>query len=356
MKKQSIRRWNVLLAPATASLAAFIMACGLLSPGTTAPSSPTSAPSTNSQNPQPTQAPAATAAPQQKADSPTKAPSTGASQPGAADVYFGDAVEQDGVTLSVVEVSDPAKVSPDYTVKSGKRIYAVRFILGNTTRPKLTVQPLNSVVVDDAGNTYKPEFTALKTEIPVIELQAGEHADGWMGYSVPAKANIVSFRYAPDVDSQKNIAIKLMAAPAGHTMLKLASQRAAPKLAAMGTKVIANGYSLLVGGVADPATPGILYRPVDGMRLVSMDVAVSNESSADKLFVNPMYFVIVDTTGAVYTSELGGVSGQIEAVDLTQGKIQTGKVAFVVPNAVKLESIRLAPFLRLDFTLQSGLK
>ncbi|HEY3289526.1 MAG TPA: DUF4352 domain-containing protein [Anaerolineae bacterium] len=356
MKKQINGRRNILLAPAMVSLAVFIMACGLLSPGTTAPSSPTNAPSNNGQNPQSTQAPAATAAPLPKADTPTKAPSSGASQPGASDAYFGDVFEQDGVTLSVVEVGDPAKVDPAYKVKSGKRIFAVRFVLGNTTRPKLTVQPLNSMLVDDAGNTYKPEFTALKTEIPVIELQPGEHADGWMGYSVPAKATIVSFKYAPDVDSQKNIAIKLMPAPAGHTMLKLASQRAAPKIPALGTKVLANGYSLLVGGVADPATPGILYRPVDGMRLVSMDVAVSNESSADKLFVNPMYFVLVDTTGAVYTSELGGVSGQIEAVDLTQGQIQTGKIAFVVPNDAKLESLRLAPFLRLDFTLQSGLK
>ena len=358
MNKLFTRHPGMILAPATAVLAVFVMACGLLGSGSSATPDAATAPAQSSQA---TKSPAATTAPAEtkpKSDTPTKAASasSGGAQTGGAEAYFGDMVEQDGFTLSAIEVSDPAKVNQDYKIKSGKRIIAIHFAVGNTALEKLKVQPLNSAPLDDAGNAYPPEFTALDSEIPVIELQAGEHADGWMGYSVPANANIVAFRYTVDIEAPKYVTVKLQAAPAGHAPIKAMTQRTPPKLAKLGAKVEANGYSLLAAGLADPATPGILYKPVDGMRLVSVDVAVSNVSSADKLFVNPMYFVLVDTSGMVYTSELGGVSDQIEAVDLTQGQIQAGKVAFVVPNDVKLESIRLAPFLRLDFTLQGGLK
>ncbi len=342
-------RWFV--APATAVLAVFVMACGLVSPGASTSAPVTSVPATAVKAPKVTQQAADSNAPTKEASSSSPSATSGTA-------YFGDTLEQDGCSLSVSEIADPAVVNRDYKVKSGKRIVAVHFQLGNTARAKLTVQPLNSALLDDAGNAYPPEFVALDNEIPVIELQAGEHADGWMGYSVPERAKITGYRYAPDLTtgSEKSVTVNLQPAPAGHTPLKAATQRVAPALPAMGSKVEVDGYSLMAAGLADPAKPGILYRPTEGTRLVSVDIAVSNVSSTDKLFVNPMYFVLVDSTGAIYTSELGGVSDQIEAVDLTAGQIQTGKVAFVVPSNVKLESVRMAPFLRLDFVLQSGLK
>ena len=281
---------------------------------------------------------------------------TPAGQSGAAAAtYLGDVVEQDGMLLSVAQVVDPATPIAEYKVSAGHHLIALDMTAGSVSIARFRENPLQSAVVDQAGRTYKPVFAALDSEITIAELNPGEKIRGWVAYLIPNNVKIAALRYAPSIKSDQYFDIGLLPAPPGRAAIQAHTPRPQVKLAVAGAPVQANGYSMTVLGFADPAKPGILYQPQNGKRLVSVDVAMANVASNDPMPCNPDFFLLVDANGYVYAPELGGVDGQLEAVDLNRGEKAQGQVAFVIPAGARPESVRFAPFLRLDFLLQSGL-
>ncbi|MCL4506743.1 MAG: DUF4352 domain-containing protein [Chloroflexi bacterium] len=337
-------RINSRLVFPVSALAVLALGCGLISiktPGAAAPQSTQPAAGTSQA--------AATAAPQA-----TSAGQTGAEPGTAASTFLGDVVEQDGMLLSVAKVVDPATPIAEYKVSAGHRLIALDMTAGNVSIAKFRENPLQSAVVDQAGRTYKPVFAALDSEITIAELNPGEKIRGWVAYLAPNNVKIVALRYAPSIKSDQYFEIGLLPAPAGHAPTQAQTARPQVNLPRLGAPVEVNGYSMTALSLADPAKPGILYQPQNGMRLVSVDVAMSNVSG-DTMPCNPDFFLLVDTNGYVYAPELGGVDGQLDAVDLNKGEKAQGLVAFVIPNDARVESLRFAPFLRLDFLLQTGL-
>jgi len=103
----------------------------------------------------------------------------------------------------------------------------------------------------------------------------------------------------------------------------------------MGDTVENYGFALTAVTVQDPATPGILYTPEDGTKLVAIEVVLSNISGDEMLSVNPLNATLVDSEGFTYQADLGGAEEQISTLDLETGEKVRGLIAFQVPeNAV----------------------
>lgn len=110
----------------------------------------------------------------------------------------------------------------------------------------------------------------------------------------------------------------------------------------MGDTAYRSGYSLTALRVEDPAKPGVLYQPSIGQRLVAVDVVVGNVSS-DRLIVYPLNAVMIDQQGFTYQPELAGRDGQIAIVGAFPGERVRGWIAFEIPEAALVSSLRFTP-------------
>jgi hypothetical protein len=115
------------------------------------------------------------------------------------------------------------------------------------------------------------------------------------------------------------------------------------------------GYSLTAMSVEDPAKPGRLYDPVEGKKLIAVDVIIANVSGDKPAGTNPLSATLVDTEGFVYDPELGGVDGQLDMVDLNPGERIRGWIAFEVPEETVAASIRYEISGYPEILLQTGL-
>ena len=109
----------------------------------------------------------------------------------------------------------------------------------------------------------------------------------------------------------------------------------------LGDAVTSHGYAVSALSVQDPATPGILYVPEDGYKLVAVEVMVSN-ISAEPHMVSPLYGTLVDGEGFPDEAELAGVNDQIATVNINPGERAVGKIAFKVPATAIPTSIKYA--------------
>jgi len=101
------------------------------------------------------------------------------------------------------------------------------------------------------------------------------------------------------------------------------------------------GYLLSAVTVEDPTTPGILYEPESGKKLVAVEIVVGNVSG-ETLSVNPLNATLLDSEGFTYEPELGGREGQIVTIDLSPGEKARGWIAFEVPEEATVASIKYA--------------
>ncbi len=113
-------------------------------------------------------------------------------------------------------------------------------------------------------------------------------------------------------------------------------------LAAMGAVAAGNGAFIQALGLADPATPGVLYTAEAGRRLVAVELIAGNES-AEPFDVNVLNSTLVDAEGFTYTAELGAVADQMKLVTLAPGERVRGWVAFSIPAAAQPAAIKYAP-------------
>jgi hypothetical protein len=112
-----------------------------------------------------------------------------------------------------------------------------------------------------------------------------------------------------------------------------------PNAANLGDLVEQDEYFIQATAVEDPATPGPFFQAESGKKLVAVELVVGNVSGTP-ITVNPLDAVLVDGDGFTYHPELGGRDGQIELLELNPGERVKGWIAFQIPNAAQLKSIK----------------
>lgn len=135
---------------------------------------------------------------------PLTAPPAGhtAIQPSAAHtppqlVKLGEATEANGISLSAVQVNDPAPAGVLYKAKDGTRLVSVEVVLGNTSAEKVGSNALYFFLVDSNGFVYAAELAGTDSQIDTIDLAKGEKVKGLIAFTVPAGAVVESIKYGP---------------------------------------------------------------------------------------------------------------------------------------------------------------
>jgi hypothetical protein len=128
----------------------------------------------------------------------------------------------------------------------------------------------------------------------------------------------------------------------------------APAAEFLGDTAYSSGYSLTAVSAEDPAKPGTFYQPSGGQRLVAIDVVVGNVSG-DPLSVNPLNAILIDQEGFTYQPELAGRDGQIATVDAFPGERVRGWIAFEIPEAATVSSVRYSSSLFSSDFIEVGL-
>jgi hypothetical protein len=110
-------------------------------------------------------------------------------------------VTRSGVELTVLEWRTTDKVSSGSWTSSapeGKILFVVTVRVKNTSRePTFTMNPLNCVLKDSAGNSYIHSMLALglANRLTLTELAPGQSVEGAIMYAVPKDASIVEVWY-----------------------------------------------------------------------------------------------------------------------------------------------------------------
>lgn len=108
---------------------------------------------------------------------------------------LGDVVEQDGYSLTASTVEDPTKPGIIFKAEKGKRLIAIEVVIGNVAGAKITVNPLNAVLVDADGFLYKPTLGGRDGQIALTELNSGEKVKGWISFQIPPQAKLEGIKY-----------------------------------------------------------------------------------------------------------------------------------------------------------------
>jgi len=317
--------------------------------------SPTSTPGvkTATQAQQATKVPAATSAPTSvpkatSAPSSTPKPTVAPTNPPKA-ANLGDVVELNKYFIQAVSVEDPATPGLLYQAESGKKLVAVELVVGNVSGTAITVNPLNTTLLDIDGFTYRPVLGGREGQIELVNLNPGERVRGWISFNIPNASKPNGIKYS--VSLVGTLQTGLTPSQSGQSAAQLPA-RTPPKLPKLGDVVEQDGYSLTAVMVEDPTKPGVIFRPEKGKRLLAVEVVVGNVSGA-KITVNPLNATLVDADGFLYKPTLGGRDGQIELVELNPSEKVKGWISFQISPGAKLEGIKYN--MSGNITLETGL-
>ena len=274
---------------------------------------------------------------------PTKVPPTQAPEP-PQEANLGDLFELEGYSFAAVTVEDPATPGILYTPEEGTRLVAVEIVVGNVSAERITVNALNTTLLDAEGFTYVAELAGRDDQISLVDLEPGQRAKGWVAFELPEDATPATVKYAvksfSDLIMESNLTTIDGELVANSDVPLTADGEVSREIdAGLGEMVESEGYSLVVEVIEDPASPGILYTPLEGTRLVAVEIAVGNESG-ELITVNPLNTILVDTNGYLYEAELAGSDNQLDLVDLNAGERVRGWVAFEIPEDAVPESVR----------------
>lgn len=248
------------------------------------------------------------------------------------------------VDISVIPLNivDAAAPSAFYSDEEGKRLVGVEVAVDNNSSGNVAVNPLNATLIDDQGLAHAAELAAAAEldQIATLTIYPGEKARGWIFFSVEEGSSPAKLRYELNMFTDQNIEADL-------TSLKPDTEwpAAEPSLdyPPLGEKATVSNASLTALSVVDPSEPSLLYTPKEGVRLVSVEIQVKNESGSDPLSVNPLNSYLVDDRGFVHAVELGAAEiGQIDTLDLAAGEAARGYVSFEVPEGRSPLYIRFA--------------
>lgn len=347
------RRSSIYLLLALMLLASASLACGGSTP-TDTPAAPAAEMATVA--PQATQAPPSAVEPAVPTDTPlpTATPVPPATATPVPELYLGDAVSDHGYALTGVSVQDPATPGIFYTATSGKKLIAVEVVISNLSGETLSVNPLNATLVDTEGFTYQTELGGVDDQISTLEINPGERVRGLIAFEVPDNATAASIKYVVETFGSKLLQASLLPPPGDHAAIAEAPSTPASALPGLGNAVEDQGYSLSATAVEDPATPGILYQPREGYKLVAIEVVLGNVAGSEPLSVNPLYAYLVDDAGFVYAAELGGRDDQLATGELAVGEKVRGWVSFEVPDDATPASVKYSVGVFSGNYLQTG--
>lgn len=270
---------------------------------------------------------------------------------------LGDVVMGDGCFIAAIQVEDPALPGMFYEKKEGKKLVAVELVVGNVAKPILGTNPLDAALIDADGFVYSVELAGREGQFPCVDLHRGEKARGWVAFEIPQEALPHGVKYALGTFSGKYLQGGLeQEGPVSLEAIAAVADLAAA--APLGQADEQHGYSLTAVQVEDPALPGMFYEPRPGTKLVAVEIIVGNVD-AEPLSTNPLYTILVDAQGFVYTAELGGrdsqQDGQLDCIDLNKGEKVRGWIAFEVPSDAILHSLKYQVELFEDRYLRAGL-
>jgi hypothetical protein len=267
--------------------------------------------------------------------------------------YLGDVVEQAGYALAALQLQDPALPGSLYQAQAGRRLVAVEVMLGNVAGERMLANGSSLLMRDEAGGNYQPDVLALDRSLGASRLDAGERVKGWVAFHLPDGARPVSVHYVFGLSPGIELAAGLDLAPPGHAPL-IGSNRIAPGNARLGEASEVGGYSLVALNVEDPAPATVLFQAQPGLRLVAVEIEVSNVSG-DRLSVNILNSSLVDVDGFVYAPRLGAHTGELLATDISTGQRVRGWVAFAIPEGSTMESVKYQLSVVSDVVLRAGL-
>lgn len=249
---------------------------------------------------------------------------------------LGEVAEKNGCTLMALALEDPAPPGTLYSPAAGTKLVAVEIEVGNISDEPIGVNPLHAALVDSEGFKHSVELAGRDHQIATLEINTGERVKGWVAFEVPEEAVPATLHFECHMFAEDTLKTALSAGPGGGGVVVAYTR---PHISNLGDVVERDGYSLTAVTVEDPATPGILYTPIEGSKLIAVEIVVAN-ISGEQISVNPLHSYLVDTSGYVYSVELGGRDGQLELVDLNAGERVKGWVAFTVPEEAQAESIK----------------
>jgi len=237
-----------------------------------------------------------------------------------------------GISFFGLNVVDPDEPGMFYSAEEGKHLVSVEVVIENYSGESISVNPLHTTLIDSQGLAYMPELGASEThdQINTLDLFPGERISGWISFKIEDGSPPSKIKYEVDMWTGEVVEADLsqISAMPEWTLFTLAVQ-----LPSLGEASSVAGYSLSALSVVDPSQPGVLYTPEEGLRLISIEIIVRNESGAESLSVNPLYAYLVDNYGFVYAVELGSSDlGQIDTLDLAVGEAAKGYVTFEVPE------------------------
>ena len=244
--------------------------------------------------------------------------------------HIGDFMTNEGYSLTVLQISDPATPGMFYSAEPGTRLIAVEVVIGNVSGATATTNLLNGTLLDEERLTYRAELAGTAEQLSLVELGSGERVQGWIGFEIPEDATAATFRFEIN---RVRLEASLLEPPADHEPIEEPDGLfgVSDSLPRLGDLVEQDGYSLVAMEVLDPASPGMLYRAVPGMKLVAVDMILGN-IDAREISSNALRTYLIDAEGYVYAAELAGIDGQIDLVDLGPDERVRGKVAFEVPE------------------------
>lgn len=285
-------------------------------------SEPTEAPT---DLPEPTEVPTDTPEPLQKAN-------------------LGDLIEQEGYSFVAVTLEDPAPPGLIYSPTDGTKLVAVEVVIGNVSGEVITTNPLNATLLDTEGFAYQAELAGRDDQLVLVDLEPGERVKGWIAFEIPESSEADIIKYEVETFSSlvlqsglRTVNGELIAN--SDVPLTVSGDVEREVTSKLGDLIEHEGYSLVAEVVENPTTPGMLYTPMEGRKLIAVQIVVGNESG-EMITVNPLNATLVDTDGYVYEAETGGRDEQIELVDLAQGERVRGWVAFEIPDNSTPESIK----------------
>ena len=268
-----------------------------------------------------------------------------------------------------IQVKDHTIILNEVTVR-GKRLKA-NFTVENKGDDEIVISSIMSFSARDAeGTKLKQEIFDCSSSSLDGKLLAGDKIKGdicWEGLSTDSakiyyEASLLGSGavvwevadLALSAGRQPTITPESPTNTPEVTAILEASATLEPQLELGDTDEL-EGYSLTAMSVEDPAKPGRLYDPVEGKKLIAVDVVIANVSGDKPADTNPLGATLVDTEGFVYDAELGGVDGQLDMVDLNPGERIRGWIAFEVPEEAVAASIRYEISGYPEILLQTGL-
>jgi hypothetical protein len=229
-------------------------------------------------------------------------------------------------------VVDPDEPGLFYSPEEGKHIISIEIVIDNGSDESASINPLNATLIDSQGLAYMAELAASDTydQIETLDLYPGERIHGWISFAVEDGSTPAKLKYELDMWTGEMLEVDLAEIGSPPEWEELSVALAIPKL---GETHTVSDYSLTALEVVDPSEPGLLYTPVAGLRLISVEIQIKNETGSDPLSVNPLYAYLVDNHGFVYGAELGSSElGQIDVLDLAAGEAAKGYVTFEIPE------------------------